>query len=99
MDLGFGDSEPHKRYTRRCAEWLTWKYDELQGDPGLVRRLLEGEWNPDEFLVVEPGYQVVASFDECIIKAEVVPPNATSKQAVHAIAASAPQYDGCRLSP
>lgn len=94
VDLGFGDSEPNKQYTRRCAEWLKWDYDELQGDPRLVRKLLEGEWNQDEFLVVEPGHRIVASFDEWIIKAEVVPPNETSNKAVHTIGASAPQHDG-----
>jgi hypothetical protein len=94
VDLGFGDSEPHKLYTRRCAEWLKWHYDELQGDPRLVRKLIEGDWPQDDFLVVEPGYRIVASFDERIIKAELNDSNATSSKTVQAIGASAPQHDG-----
>jgi len=70
VDLGFGDNEPHRQYTRKCAEWLKWNYNELPGDPGLVRKLVEGDWDSGTFLVVEPGQRIAASHDERIIKAE-----------------------------
>jgi hypothetical protein len=59
-----------------------------------VRKLIEGDWPQDDFLVVEPGYRIVASFDERIIKAEINDPNETSSKTVQAIGASAPQHDG-----
>ena len=68
-DLGFGESDHHKEYTRECAEWLGWRHDELQGDPRLVKRLLEGDWNAEDFLIVEPGQKIVATHDENIIRA------------------------------
>lgn len=67
-DLGFGQNDHHKEYTRKCAEWLGWGYDELQGDPRLVKKLVEGDWNPAEFLIVEPGRKIVASHDGEIIR-------------------------------
>ncbi|MDQ1256254.1 MAG: hypothetical protein QG656_850, partial [Candidatus Hydrogenedentes bacterium] len=70
VDLGFGDSEAHKAFTRECAEWLDWQCDFLEGDPGLVRRYVSGDWNPEDFLVVEPGERIVASYDERVIATE-----------------------------
>ena len=69
-DLCFGENDHYKDYTRQCAKWLNWKYDELQGDPKLLKRFVDSDWNPDDFLIVEPGQRIVASYDEGIIKAE-----------------------------
>jgi len=69
VDLVFGDNEHYRQYTRDCAKWLKWNYDELCGDPQLMRNFLEGKWDSDAFLIVEPGQRVVATHDEAIIKA------------------------------
>ena len=68
VDLGFGDSERYKAFTRECAEWLGWKCDFLEGDGRLVRDFLAGNWNERDYLVVEPGQVIVASHDENIIE-------------------------------
>jgi len=70
-DLGFGENDHYRKYTRECAEWLGWNYDELQGNPSLVKNFVEGDWNSENFLIVEPGQKIVASFDDLIIKAVV----------------------------
>ena len=44
-----------------------WQYDEIPGDMSLFRRLLDGEW--EDFLVVQPGQKVAASFDERVMVA------------------------------
>jgi hypothetical protein len=67
VDLGFYDTRKYKVYTRQCAQWLGWNYDVLSGDPQLIVAFLEGNWNPEDFLVVEPGGVVVASHDEKIV--------------------------------
>lgn len=69
-DLGFGANDHYREYTKQCAKWLGWNYDELQGDPQLVKRFVDGDWNSDEFLIVEPGQRIVASHDSGIIRAE-----------------------------
>jgi len=51
-----------------CTE-KGWQYGEMQGDPGLIYRLLDGEWSAAEFLVVQPGKKVVATYDEKVIEA------------------------------
>lgn len=69
VDLGFMDAVRYKDYTRECAEWLGWKYDELEGDPRLVESFVGGAWAPDRFLIVEPGQTIVASHDSEVVKA------------------------------
>ena len=60
VDWGFPGSEENKRFTRRCAEFLGWDYDELEGDPSLVQRLVDGQWDEESFLLLEPGQKVEA---------------------------------------
>ena len=67
--------EPDDRFERQAREEAAsrgWKYECLDGDLGLIQRLLDGPWNEEEFLVVEPGYRVAPSFDEKVIKAEKI---------------------------
>ncbi len=68
VDLGFGNTEVYKTRTRKCAHWLNLEYDELAGDPTLIIRWLDGQWDTGDFLVVEPGQAVAASHDGSIIR-------------------------------
>lgn len=70
VDLGFGDNQDYRQYTRECARWLGWHYDELRGDARLLRAFLEGQWNSEAFLIVQPGQRVIATHDEAIIRAQ-----------------------------
>lgn len=71
VDWDLADSDEHKQYTKRCAEFLGWHYDELKGDPGLMQRLVDGDWNDREFLIVGPGQKIAENLtSEDIIKAE-----------------------------
>jgi hypothetical protein len=58
IDWGFTDSNNYADYTRQCAEFLHWNYDELKGSPALMQRLVDGDWNDGEFLVVKPGRKI-----------------------------------------
>jgi hypothetical protein len=60
VDLGFADTTPFKEFARHCAHALGWKYEELRGEPSLIRRFLAGQWNGEDFLVVSSGQEVAA---------------------------------------
>lgn len=60
----------YKKYTQKCAEWLDWMYDEVAGNPRLMKNFLKGNWHPEEFLIVEPGETIDVSYDENIIKTQ-----------------------------
>jgi hypothetical protein len=68
--------EPDGRFeaeTRELAARRGWKFEKLAGDMALIRQLVDGPWEEDRFLVVEPGSRVASSFDEKIVKAEKPP--------------------------
>ena len=71
IDWGFADSQAEKEYTRKCAEFMGWKYDELKGDPSLLQRLFDGQWASGEFLIVKPGRKITEDLTcDGIIKAQ-----------------------------
>ena len=71
IDWGLGDSEKYREYTKRCAEFLGWNYDELKGDSSLMQRLVDGRWDTSEFLIAKPGEKIAEDLTSAgIIKAE-----------------------------
>lgn len=70
VDLGVGDTEACKAFTKACADGLGWQCDILKGDPALLRDFLDGRWDPKDFLIVEPGERIVASHDGGILATE-----------------------------
>ena len=71
IDWGFVDSDEYKNYTKRCAEFLHWNYDELKGSPVLMQKLVDGDWHNSDFLVVKPGQKIGEDLtNDGIIKAE-----------------------------
>jgi hypothetical protein len=47
-----------------------WGFDRLPGDLGWLRRLLDGDWREEDFLVLAPGQRVGPSYDGRLIAAE-----------------------------
>jgi hypothetical protein len=62
IDTGVGDVEEYRRRARDFAAEKSWEYEELKGDAGLLDRMLAGDWNADEFLVLEPGKTLRPTF-------------------------------------
>jgi hypothetical protein len=52
-----------------CAE-RGWEFKEIEGDLGLFRRWLDGEWDAKDFLVLQPNQKVMPSYDASIVTAE-----------------------------
>ncbi len=56
-----------------CAE-RGWQFEEVAGDLSLLQRWLDGEWHPQECLLVPPGRRIVPTYDPAIIGLESSPP-------------------------
>ena len=59
-------------YAERAEEKATkegWVFERMQGDTRLMRMLMHGEWDPEEFLVVQPGQAIGQSYKDDIVKA------------------------------
>ncbi len=81
VDWGLPGTEPYAKETEECAEYLGWRYDYVKGDRGLLSRLVSGEWNEKDFLVVPPGQTAVPSYDEAVIQsADEAPEEGPSPQ-------------------
>ncbi|MGA2172798.1 MAG: DUF1638 domain-containing protein [Sedimentisphaerales bacterium] len=71
IDWGFANAGQEKQFTKKAAEYLGWKYDEVKGDSGLMQRLVDGKWSEEEFLIVQPGQKITENLtDAGIIGAE-----------------------------
>ncbi len=55
---------------RDDAERRGWTFEKLAGELILVRRLVDGDWAPEDFLVLQPGERLAMSYDEAVIRAE-----------------------------
>ncbi|MEI6350415.1 MAG: DUF1638 domain-containing protein [Verrucomicrobiota bacterium] len=69
VDLGVAATDADKVYTKQCADWLGWSFDEQQGDPRLLRDLLAGSWDAERFLVLQPGETIRFTVDDSILGA------------------------------
>ncbi len=56
-------------YVNECADYLGWELNTYKGDISLLKRLLDGEWNEEDFLIVPPGETIAQSYDEKILTA------------------------------
>ena len=67
--------EPDLRFeneARAEAVEKGWKFEKVRGDLGLFRRLLAGDWDDADYLVVPPGHRIVARPGQGIVAAERV---------------------------
>jgi len=58
VDWGFANSLKEMEFTKQAAEYLGWKYEAVKGDSGLMQRLVDGQWDEKEFLIVKPGQKI-----------------------------------------
>jgi hypothetical protein len=65
---GIGTTEQDVEFTKQCAAWLGWNFDQQRGDPALIRELVQGPWSNDRFLVVPPGKTLRMTGDDRVIE-------------------------------
>jgi hypothetical protein len=63
-------SEDREERAAEIAKKKGWTFARVQGDIGMLRRMLSGDWNDTEFLNLQPGQRVVARYDGRLIGAE-----------------------------
>ena len=70
IEMGIEPSDSFEKETREEADERGMEFEKVQGDMVLIERLVNGEWEGDDFLVIQPGHRVVARHDERIIDTE-----------------------------
>jgi Protein of unknown function (DUF1638) len=64
------DEKNRERKAVEIAKQQGWTFERLPGDLGWLRRLVDGEWNEQEFLVLKPGESIGLRYDGQLIGAE-----------------------------
>jgi hypothetical protein len=72
--LGVGETARDMDYTRHCAACLGWEFDQVAGDPALLRDLLGGPWDEERFLVVPPHHGIQLVADASVVRSVPLPP-------------------------
>lgn len=72
IKMGSEPNDSFRLYAERRAADRKWEFDEVEGDMSLIRRLVNGNWNEADFLVVPPGWRIAARYDDGIITSEPV---------------------------
>ncbi len=70
LDFKIGPREQWIAYTRQCAQELGWQFLELEGDPTLVKKLVNMDWDAENFLIVPAGTELKLSYDEGLVKCQ-----------------------------
>ena len=68
ISLNLIRSADYKGQVKKIAAERGWEYEELAGDVRLIRKLIDGEWDDDEFLTVQPGEEITGSHDDRILE-------------------------------
>jgi hypothetical protein len=69
IDFDFARPLRLQEQVQAVCQQRGWQFEQIPGDLGLLRRWVNGEWDPANFLVVEPGRQIQPSYDEGVVKA------------------------------
>ena len=64
-----GPEEEFRKQARDEATKENWVYEEIQGSLSLLQRLVNGEWDAADFLVVPPGASVRSNVGDSIVEA------------------------------
>jgi len=67
IDTGTGNADLDKQISKEVADSKNWSYEEIKGDIRLISQLINGEWNPEDFLVVPPDNKIEPSHDDAVV--------------------------------
>ena len=70
IEMGLEPDDRFEQSSRKVAREQGWEFEKIAGDLCLFRELVDGPWEDERFLVLQPGERIVSSFDDQIIRPE-----------------------------
>lgn len=71
IDTKVGNQSKLKEHAKQNAKDNNWEYEELEGSTDLLLKMMNGEWDEEEFLLVQPGETIQPSYCAGIIKKNI----------------------------
>ncbi len=68
ISTGVDGEEPFRRRAQAEAECEKWLFEEFMGSLNLLQRLVNGDWDPADFLVIPPGQSIRATNSDAIVE-------------------------------
>ncbi len=63
IEMGIEPDDSHENTARNEAKERDWKFEKVSGEMSLFRRLVDGDWDAADFLVVPSGHRIIATYD------------------------------------
>jgi len=58
IEMDIGENQSAESRALADAHRYDWRFERMTGDMVLVKRLLEGDWNKEDFLILQPGQTI-----------------------------------------
>ncbi|MBR0143509.1 MAG: DUF1638 domain-containing protein [Clostridia bacterium] len=68
ISMPFLNNAHYARTAKEAADYFQWNYHEIPGDTGLLAKFVAGQWDEEDFLILEPGEKAEQSYDDRIIR-------------------------------
>ncbi|MGI6456023.1 MAG: DUF1638 domain-containing protein [bacterium] len=68
IEMGVEPDERFENFARREAEKRGYQFEKVKGNLSLFQRLVDGEWNEEDFLLVPPGNRIEPEYHHQIIR-------------------------------
>jgi hypothetical protein len=69
IETGAEPDDRFERASRAEARTRGWKFEQLNGDMSILRKLLTGDWDEQNFLVVPPNHEIRPTYDDRMVEA------------------------------
>ena len=68
IEMGVEPDDRFEKIAQEDASSKNWNYEKVPGNLTLIRRLLNGEWDSEDFLLVPPNATISADHTEKVVK-------------------------------